>query len=66
MHSYPSSTARLPERLRENFRTLIVKPENEQAWKLTQLIFQDFANALLRRIDENVRPIPQIPPTTLR
>ena len=53
-------TARLPELLQENFRTLVVKPENDQAWKHTQLIFQDFANAKLGRIDENVKPIPQI------
>lgn len=32
-------TARLPELLQENFRTLVVKPENDQAWKQTQLIF---------------------------
>jgi tetratricopeptide (TPR) repeat protein len=51
---------RLPELLQEKFRTLIVKPENDQAWKQTQLIFQDFTSVTLGRIDENVRPISQI------
>lgn len=53
-------TARGPERLQENFRLLIVKPENDQAWKQAQLVFQDFASATLGRIEEKVKSIPQI------
>src|SRR5207247_645411 len=49
--------SRLPERLEKNFRALIVKPDYEQAWKQTQLIFEDFANTALRRIDETTERI---------
>jgi tetratricopeptide (TPR) repeat protein len=52
--------ARLPERLQENLRTLAVQPENDLAWKQTQLLFQDFAHATLERIEKDVKPIPQI------
>ena len=49
-------TTRLPERLQETFRALIAKPENDQAWKQMQLIFQDFTKTKLRGIEENVKP----------
>src|ERR1022692_2905844 len=56
--------ARLPESFQENFRTLVVKPENDRAWKQTLLLFQDFTATTLGRIDENVKPIPQIAENT--
>src|SRR5664280_3418439 len=49
--------SRLPERLEENFRALIVKPEYEEGWKQAQLIFQGYANAALGRIDEATQKI---------
>ncbi len=48
---------RLPQRLEENFRALIVKPEYEQGWKQAQLIFQGYANVALGRIDEATQKI---------
>jgi hypothetical protein len=50
-------TARLQDRLRSNFNMLITKPEYEQAWKDMQLIFQQFADAALRRIDQTMQRV---------
>ena len=48
---------RLPQRLEENFRAIIVKPDYEEAWKQAQLIFRGYANAALGRIDETTQRI---------
>jgi hypothetical protein len=51
---------RLPVLLQESFGEIIVEPENDRAWKQTQLIFQDFTSAALERIDKNAKFIPQL------
>jgi len=43
---------RLPLPLQENFRELIVTPRYESAWKQAQLVFQQFTDLVLGRIDE--------------
>ncbi len=48
---------RLPERLDEEFRVLIVKVEYDEGWKQAQLIFQRYANAALVRLDETTQRI---------
>jgi plasmid stabilization system protein ParE len=53
-------TNRLPDHLQGNFRNLIARPENEQAWKQMQILFQGFVRAKLIDIGEGVEPIPQI------
>jgi hypothetical protein len=50
-------TAKLPERLQNNFSALIVTQKYEEAWKQTQLIFQQFADIALRRIDETTQRV---------
>ena len=50
-------TAHLPDLLQKYFRTLIVKSENDQAWKQTQLLFQDFSKAALGRIEDKTEAI---------
>jgi len=50
-------TARLPECLQSTLSTLITTPEYEQAWKDMQLIFQQFADIALRRIDHTTQRI---------
>ncbi len=49
--------ARLPGRLQEKVRALIVTPQYEQAWKQARLAFEDFASTTLRRIDETTQTI---------
>lgn len=47
-------TARLPYRLEANFSALILTPEYDQAWKETQLLFQQFAQVALQRIQQQL------------
>jgi tetratricopeptide (TPR) repeat protein len=51
---------RLPQLFQANFYKLIVAPEGEQAWKESQLLFQDFAKAVLFRLDQKLHLIPRI------
>jgi hypothetical protein len=48
---------RLPLLLGDNFRALVLKPEYEQAWKQVQLIFQDYADTALGRMDDTTQRI---------
>jgi hypothetical protein len=50
-------TRELPGRFKSSFGALIVTPEYEQAWKQTQLVFQQFAGITLRRIGETTERI---------
>jgi hypothetical protein len=50
-------TARLPEPLERNFRILIVTSEYEQGWKQMQMIFQQFVDSTLHRIEEKTQAI---------
>jgi hypothetical protein len=47
---------RLPKRLDEKFRDLLVKLEYDESWKRAQLIFQRYANATLVLLDETPAP----------
>jgi tetratricopeptide (TPR) repeat protein len=49
--------ARLPARLQVNFRTLIVEPEYERAWKQAQLVFQDSFGSTLVQVAEDTAAI---------
>lgn len=50
----------LREHFEENFRTLIVQPAYEQAWKRAEMVFRDALTATLGRIDERTALLPQV------
>lgn len=50
----------LREHFEENFRTLIVQPAYEQAWKRAEMVFRDTLTATLGRIDERTALLPQV------
>jgi tetratricopeptide (TPR) repeat protein len=44
-------SSRLPDRLRKNFPDLLVKSENETAWKQSQLVFEEYTKSALTRVE---------------
>src|SRR6202042_60388 len=49
--------SRLPALLDAKFRSLIVQPRYEQAWKNVQLTFQQFSSATLAKVDKTTQEI---------
>ena len=51
---------RLPDRFRENFREVLVRPEFDRAWKQADLIFRDLLNNTLGRVDQRTSVLPKM------